>query len=122
MARTFTEGFRSRTDTVYVFPLPLPFTVMPPPPFPQITGHPKLLHSNPTLRKLLNMRNPYIDPINVLQTEILKRLRKDPNNNKLRDALLISINGEGKQSKLVLWWQSVPYFMIETVRNDPLNV
>ncbi|MEW5303367.1 MAG: hypothetical protein WDW36_006068 [Sanguina aurantia] len=59
----------------------------------KITGHPKLLHSNPTLRKLLNMRNPYIDPINVLQTEILRRLRKDPENVKLRDALLISING-----------------------------
>lgn len=34
---------------------------------PQVTGHERLLDSNPTLRKLINMRNPYIDPINILQ-------------------------------------------------------
>jgi phosphoenolpyruvate carboxylase len=27
------------------------------------------------------------------QIEVLKRLRKDPNNQRLRDALLVSING-----------------------------
>ena len=31
--------------------------------------------------------------INILQVEILRRLRKDPTNVALRDALLISING-----------------------------
>jgi len=59
----------------------------------EVTGHTQLLANNPTLRRLLAMRNPYIDPINILQVEILRRLRKDPDNPKLRDALLISING-----------------------------
>lgn len=45
------------------------------------------------LRHLIDMRNPYIDPINVLQTEVLRRLRQDPKSAKLRDALLITING-----------------------------
>jgi phosphoenolpyruvate carboxylase len=29
----------------------------------------------------------------VLQVEVLRRLRQDPTNQKLRDALLVSING-----------------------------
>ncbi|GIL43148.1 hypothetical protein Vafri_973 [Volvox africanus] len=59
----------------------------------KVAGHDRLLDNNPTLRKLINMRNPYVDPINILQVEVLRRLRKDPNNQRLRDALLISING-----------------------------
>ncbi|EFJ52200.1 hypothetical protein VOLCADRAFT_56464 [Volvox carteri f. nagariensis] len=59
----------------------------------KVTGHERLLDNNPTLRKLINMRTPYIDPINILQVEVLRRLRKNPLNQRLRDALLISING-----------------------------
>ncbi|KAL6765264.1 phosphoenolpyruvate carboxylase-domain-containing protein [Haematococcus lacustris] len=58
-----------------------------------VSGHKMLLEHNPTLRKLIQMRNPYIDPINIMQVEVLRRLRQDPNNIKLRDALLVSING-----------------------------
>jgi len=58
-----------------------------------VSGHKQLLEHNPTLRRLINMRNPYIDPINIMQVEVLRRLRADPNNVKLRDALLVSING-----------------------------
>jgi len=32
-----------------------------------VTGHHHLLDTNPTLRRLIEMRNPYIDPINILQ-------------------------------------------------------
>jgi phosphoenolpyruvate carboxylase len=39
------------------------------------------------------MRNPYIDPINVLQVEVLRRMRGDPLSARLREALLITING-----------------------------
>lgn len=39
------------------------------------------------------MRNPYIHPINVIQTEVLRRLRLQPGSAALRDALLITING-----------------------------
>uniref|UniRef100_A0A7S3VSI5 phosphoenolpyruvate carboxylase n=2 Tax=Dunaliella tertiolecta TaxID=3047 RepID=A0A7S3VSI5_DUNTE len=59
----------------------------------EVSGHKQLLEHNPTLRKLVGMRTPYIDPINILQVEVLRRLRQDPNNQRLRDALLVSING-----------------------------
>jgi phosphoenolpyruvate carboxylase len=32
-----------------------------------VTGHQHLCQHNPTLRRLIEMRNPYIDPINILQ-------------------------------------------------------
>ncbi|BDA47382.1 probable phosphoenolpyruvate carboxylase [Coccomyxa sp. Obi] len=59
----------------------------------QVTGHQHLCQNNPTLRRLIEMRNPYIDPINILQVEILRRLREDPDDRSLRDALLVTING-----------------------------
>lgn len=58
-----------------------------------ITGHARLGDNNPTLRHLIEMRNPHVDPLNVMQVEILRRLRLDPDNTSLRDALLITING-----------------------------
>ncbi|KAL6542324.1 Phosphoenolpyruvate carboxylase 4 [Orobanche minor] len=58
-----------------------------------ITGHEKLSENNRSLRKLIESRLPYLNPMNMLQVEILKRLRRDDDNNKLRDALLITING-----------------------------
>ncbi|KAK9905656.1 hypothetical protein WJX75_003995 [Coccomyxa subellipsoidea] len=59
----------------------------------QVTGHQHLCQNNPTLRRLIEMRNPFIDPINILQVEILRRLREDPEDQGLRDALLVTING-----------------------------
>ncbi|KAI3763916.1 hypothetical protein L2E82_13914 [Cichorium intybus] len=58
-----------------------------------VTGHDKLSDNNKCLRMLIESRLPYLNPINFLQVEILKRLRNDTENNKLRDALLITING-----------------------------
>ena len=58
-----------------------------------ITGHARLGDNNPTLRHLIAMRNPHVDPLNVMQVEILRRLRLDDENQSLRDALLITING-----------------------------
>eukprot|EP00882_Tetradesmus_deserticola_P002991 GHRQ01003176.1.p1 GENE.GHRQ01003176.1~~GHRQ01003176.1.p1 ORF type:complete len:1130 (+),score=552.97 GHRQ01003176.1:118-3507(+) len=59
----------------------------------EVTGHSRLLETNSSLRCLIEMRNPYIDPINILQVEILRRARADPRNPRLREALLITING-----------------------------
>ncbi|KAF8073001.1 Ppc2 [Scenedesmus sp. PABB004] len=59
----------------------------------EVTGHERLLQDNPALRRLIEMRNPYIDPINILQVEVLRRARADPRNARLREALLITING-----------------------------
>lgn len=58
-----------------------------------VTGHSRLCDNNPTLRRLIEMRNPHVDPINVMQVEILRRLRRQPDNQQLRDALLLTING-----------------------------
>lgn len=53
---------------------------------------------NPTLLRSLQVRNPYVDPLNILQADLLRRLRQSENISQddlkiLKDALLISING-----------------------------
>lgn len=58
-----------------------------------VSGHERLLENNRSLRKLIEGRLPYLNPMNMLQVEILRRLRMDEDNHKLRDALLITING-----------------------------
>ncbi|XP_058182858.1 phosphoenolpyruvate carboxylase 4 [Rhododendron vialii] len=58
-----------------------------------VTGHDKLSENNKSLQRLIESRLPYLNPINMLQVEILRRLRRDDDNLKLRDALLITING-----------------------------
>ena len=58
-----------------------------------VTGHARLGEHNHSLQKLVAMRNPGLDPLNIMQVEILRRLRKDMENQRLRDALLLTING-----------------------------
>ncbi|KAL4384820.1 hypothetical protein GQ457_15G005520 [Hibiscus cannabinus] len=58
-----------------------------------VSGHEKLSENNMSLRRLIESRLSYLNPMNMLQVEVLKRLRRDEDNNKLRDALLITING-----------------------------
>jgi phosphoenolpyruvate carboxylase len=41
----------------------------------EITGQKKLLSSEPVLLKSVELRNPYIDPLNYLQVEMMRRLR-----------------------------------------------
>ena len=68
----------------------------------EITGHTRLLEENAVLRRSIDVRNPYVDPINLIQVELLRRLRqlgqKDPSSEdadliQLRRALLVTING-----------------------------
>lgn len=58
-----------------------------------VGGHDKLSENNKSLKRLIESRLPYLNPMNLLQVEVLRRLRKDSENGKLRDALLITING-----------------------------
>ncbi|MBE0591682.1 MAG: phosphoenolpyruvate carboxylase, partial [Gemmatimonadales bacterium] len=58
-----------------------------------VTGHERLLDGNPVLQRSIDVRNPYIDPINLVQTEILVRLRRDPDDERLLDAMLVTVNG-----------------------------
>jgi phosphoenolpyruvate carboxylase len=57
-----------------------------------ITGHDALLDNNPVLRRSIEVRNPYVDPINVVQAEILRRLRTS-GDDCLRDAFVVTVNG-----------------------------
>jgi phosphoenolpyruvate carboxylase len=57
-----------------------------------VTGHERLLENNHALRRSIDLRNPYVDPINVVQAEILRRLRQTPDDT-LRDAFIVTANG-----------------------------
>jgi phosphoenolpyruvate carboxylase len=51
-----------------------------------------LLAGDPELQRTIELRNPYVDPLNVLQAELLRRARSmdDP---RIWDALLVTVNG-----------------------------
>jgi phosphoenolpyruvate carboxylase len=60
----------------------------------EITGHEFLLENNPVLRRSIDVRNPYVDPINFVQINILQALRRSKQEEqKLTDALLLTFNG-----------------------------
>jgi phosphoenolpyruvate carboxylase len=58
-----------------------------------VTGHATLLADNPTLARSIRNRFPYIDPLNHLQIELLKRLRSGDTDERTRRALHLTING-----------------------------
>jgi phosphoenolpyruvate carboxylase len=61
-----------------------------------LTEHTVLAENNPILLRQMGVRNRYVDCLNVLQAETLKRLREkgdDEVDKVLQDALLISITG-----------------------------
>jgi phosphoenolpyruvate carboxylase len=55
-------------------------------------GHQDLLEGHRVLQRTLHVRNPYVDPLNLLQAELLRRHRADPDP-RLADALVVTING-----------------------------
>ncbi|MEE8117597.1 MAG: phosphoenolpyruvate carboxylase, partial [Gemmatimonadales bacterium] len=59
----------------------------------QVTEHGQLLEHNPVLRRSIDVRNPYVDPINLVQVEVLCRLRERGDDPRLLDALLVTVNG-----------------------------
>jgi phosphoenolpyruvate carboxylase len=63
-----------------------------------ITGQPALLAGDPVIQRSIQLRNPYVDPLNYLQVEMLRRLRalSDPDGTgaeALREVLQLTING-----------------------------
>lgn len=58
-----------------------------------VTGHSRLCEHNPFLRHLILLRNPFLDPINILQVQILKEMRTKAPITTLKDALMITVNG-----------------------------
>jgi phosphoenolpyruvate carboxylase len=53
-----------------------------------------LLADNPVLRRSIEVRNPYVDPINIVQIALLARLRGDTTvSQELWQAFLVTVNG-----------------------------
>ena len=53
-----------------------------------------LLADNPVLRRSIEVRNPYVDPINIVQIALLERLRGDALvSQELWQAFLVTVNG-----------------------------
>ena len=59
----------------------------------QISGQQRLLEHNPLLARSIRNRFPYLDPLNHLQTELLKRHRAGSADDALVQAIHLSING-----------------------------
>jgi phosphoenolpyruvate carboxylase len=58
-----------------------------------ITGAPGLLAENPLLKRSIENRFPYLNPMNHLQVEFMRGLRKNPSEDKLQRGLHLTING-----------------------------
>jgi phosphoenolpyruvate carboxylase len=58
-----------------------------------ITGASTLLQDNPTLARSLTTRTPYIDPLNHLQVALLHRHRAGDENERVKRAIHLTING-----------------------------
>jgi phosphoenolpyruvate carboxylase len=57
-----------------------------------VSGHHELLESTPVIRRSIDVRNPYVDPLNLVQVELLRRLRAQPDE-RTRRALMVTVNG-----------------------------
>ena len=58
-----------------------------------ITGRQALLDDAPLLRRTLDVRDIYLDPINYLQVSLLERSRAGEESPELNRALLLTVNG-----------------------------
>jgi phosphoenolpyruvate carboxylase len=58
-----------------------------------VTGHRELLETNPVLRRSIDVRNPYVDPINLVQVALLRRLRTSGADLLLHHAFVVTVNG-----------------------------
>ncbi len=57
-----------------------------------ITGHDELLQATPVIRRSIDVRNPYVDPLNLVQIELLRRIRHEPDA-RVKTALMVTVNG-----------------------------
>lgn len=61
----------------------------------RVTGEPALLDGDPVLQQTLNVRDAYLAPLNLMQVELLRRLRAAPQDRdpELVRALLLTVSG-----------------------------
>ncbi len=58
-----------------------------------IKAQDELLEASPEIKQSLDLRHPYTDPLHFLQIELIARHRKEPENEKVKKALLVTIAG-----------------------------
>jgi phosphoenolpyruvate carboxylase len=63
-----------------------------------INDHQELMENEPVILRSIQLRNPYVDPLNYLQVEMLRRLRalpdpEGPEAASLREVIVQTING-----------------------------
>jgi phosphoenolpyruvate carboxylase len=58
----------------------------------EITGQTRLLEKHPTLDASIRLRLPYIEPLNLLQVELIKRHRAGETDPRVREGIQLSIN------------------------------
>jgi phosphoenolpyruvate carboxylase len=58
-----------------------------------VTGQTELLERNPVLARSIRLRNPYVDPMSLLQLELLRRKRAGESGEELDRAITATING-----------------------------
>jgi phosphoenolpyruvate carboxylase len=59
----------------------------------EITGQRELLESNPVLHRSIRLRNPYVDPMSLIQVDLLLRKRAGVRDDALDYAIAATING-----------------------------
>jgi phosphoenolpyruvate carboxylase len=63
-----------------------------------VSGHQRLLDYDPVIQRSVQLRNPYVDPLNTIQVEMLRRLRtlpdlEGPAAGVLREVIAVTISG-----------------------------
>ena len=59
----------------------------------RLSGQTTLLERNPVLARSIRLRNPYVDPLSLIQVELLRRKRRGEGSDDLNYALAATING-----------------------------
>ncbi len=63
-----------------------------------VTRHTELMQADPVIQRSIQLRNPYVDPLNYLQVEMLRRVRALSNQDgaeaqAVREVIVLTING-----------------------------
>jgi phosphoenolpyruvate carboxylase len=63
-----------------------------------VNQHRQLMDEEPVVQRSIALRNPYVDPLNYIQVEMLRRLRalsdaEGPKATPLRDVIVLTVNG-----------------------------
>ncbi|MEJ5919804.1 phosphoenolpyruvate carboxylase [Corynebacterium sp. H78] len=61
--------------------------------FLKVTGYTTLLEDNPLLARSVDMRFPYLMPLNAIQLELLRRYRAGDDRDKVRRGIQLTMNG-----------------------------